>query len=405
MVDQDAFPELFCPESRNNPHPIYRRMREAGRVHRIVNPRLDAPLWLVTRYDDCQALLRDPRLTRDPGKLEPAVRRRYFPLSDDGSILDRHMLSADPPDHTRLRNLVQKAFSARMTEGLRERVQTIADELLDELAGRGRMDLVTDFAFPLPITVIGELLGVPREDRDRFRRWTKIVLSISTQPESMREGQAVVKEFEAYFHDIFAARRAAPREDLISRLVVAEEEGDQLSPTELMSMVFLLLVAGHETTVHLIGSGTVLLLSHPEQKRRLAENPELIGPAVEEMLRYEGPAEISTPRWALEDVEIAGVRVPAGEGMVAGLLSADHDPRQFPEPDRFEIGRSPNRHLAFGLGMHFCLGAPLARLEAAVAISTLVQRLPRLALAVAPEEIAWSEVLLLRGPKAVPVVF
>jgi cytochrome P450 len=405
MVVQGAFPELFHPEGRSDPHPLYKRMRESGRVHRIVNPHRDVPLWLVTRYDDCVKLLRDPRLTRDPAKLDLAVHRRYFPLGDDGSSLERHMLSSDPPDHARLRNLVQKAFSARVTEELRPRIQAIADDLVARLAGRGHMDLVTDFAFPLPIAVIAELLGVPHEDRDRFRRWTKVILSSSMRPEFVAQARVVVKEFESYFQGIFAARRAAPRDDLISLLVQAEEQGDKLSPAELMSTVFLLLVAGHETTVHLIASGAFLLLTNREQKRRLEEDPALIVSAVEEVLRFEGPAETSAARWSLEDIEIADVRVPAGEGVVAGLLSANRDPEQFPDPDRFDVGRSPNRHLAFGLGVHFCLGAPLARLEGAVALSTLLRELPRLALAGDRTAIEWTEMLLLRGPKAVPVVF
>jgi cytochrome P450 PksS len=315
------------------------------------------------------------------------------------------MLAADPPDHTRLRALVQRAFSPRTMEGLRPRIQTIADGLIDAVVDRRRMELVADFAFPLPTAVIAELLGIPFEDRDRFRRWTKILLAPTKDREFLERAQPMVEEFAAYLRALVEARRKAPRDDLISGLLFAEEQQHKLSPTEVWSMVFLLLVAGHETTVHLIASGMFLLLSHPEERRRLNEDPGLVGSAVEEVLRCEGPAELSMIRWPLEDIELFGAHVPAGEGIAAGLLAANRDPEHFPDPDRFDVGRSPNRHIAFGGGIHFCLGAMLARIEAAIAFSTLLRRLPRIELAVSPRDIAWSEWPLIRGPATVPVVF
>ncbi|WP_437587977.1 cytochrome P450 family protein [Sorangium sp. So ce1000] len=405
MVDQGAFPELFRPSDRGEPYAIYARMRAAGRLHRLIHPRLEVPIWLAVRYDDCVELLKDPRLIRDFRKLPAEVRTRYLPLSERTTFMDRHMLDSDPPDHTRLRALVQRAFSPRTMEGLRPRIQAIADELIDAVIDRGRMELVADFAFPLPTAVIAELLGLPAEDRDRFRRWTKVLLAPANDREFLERARPVVEEFAAYFRALIEARRKAPRDDLISSLLLAEEQEHKLSPVEVSSMVFLLLVAGHETTVHLIASGMLLLLSHPGERRRLDEDPGLVGSAVEEVLRCDGPAELSTVRWSLEDVELFGTRVPAGEGIAAGLLAANRDPEHFSDPDRFDIGRSPNRHIAFGSGIHFCLGATLARLEAALAFTTLLRRLPRIELAISPRDIAWSDWSLIRGPAAVPVAF
>ncbi|WP_437810170.1 cytochrome P450 family protein [Sorangium sp. So ce1078] len=405
MVDQGAFPELFCPRGRAEPHSIYARMRAAGRLHRLIHPRLNVPVWTATRYDDCVELLKDPRLIRDFRKLPADLCARYRPLADRSLMLDRHMLDADPPAHTRLRGLVQRAFSARAMEGLRPRIQTIVGELIDAVGDRGRMELVADFAFPLPIAVITELLGLPLEDRGQFRRWSKLLLAALSDRAVVEDARSAAEETEAYLQALFAERRKAPRDDLISALLLAEDQDHTLSPAEATSTVFLLLVAGHETTVHLIASGALLLLSHPEERRRLEGDPGLIGSAVEETLRCEGPAELSSIRWPLDDIEVLGARVPAGEGIVAGLLSANRDPEHFPDPDRFDIGRSPNRHIAFGSGIHFCLGATLARIEAAIALSTLFRRLPRLELDIPPDEIEWGEWGSLRGPAALPVVF
>ncbi len=397
--------ELFTPAARANPHPIYARMRAEGRIHRIVDPFRKIPLWIVTRYDDCAAALKDGRLHKDARKLDPDVRRRYFVLGERASFLSRHMLSSDPPDHTRLRQLVQKAFSAKMIEGLRPRIRAIAEELLDRQRGSDHMDLIADYAFPLPITVIAELLGIAKEDRDQFRHWTKSIIMTSARPERAKEAQVAVMELASYFQAVFEDRRKAPREDLVSALTLAEEEGDKLSPEELLSMMFLLLVAGHETTVNLIGNGVLELLENPEQKERLVSNPGLAGSAVEEMLRYQSPVELSSFRWPSEDIEIAGAHVPAGEAVVAGLLSANRDEKYFEDPDRFDIGRQPNRHMAFGHGIHFCLGAQLARMEAVIAIPLLLERMPGLRLAVSRGELEWSEHILLRGMKAMPVAF
>jgi cytochrome P450 PksS len=315
------------------------------------------------------------------------------------------MLALDPPDHTRLRALVHKAFTPRLVEQLRPRIQTIADTLLDAVQPKGEMDLIDDYAFPLPITVIAELLGIPVEDRVSFRRWTNLLVSGEPSPERLEQIVPTMQEFAAYLGQLFARRRAQPGEDLVSQLLRVEEAGDILDERELYSMVFLLLIAGHETTVNLIGNGMLALLQHPDQRERLQQTPALIEAAIEELLRYEGPVATATQRFAREDVPIGGVVIPRGEEVVAVLASADHDERRFTDPDGLDITRSDNRHLAFGHGIHYCLGAPLARLEGQIAISTLLRRMPNMRLNLDPEALAWRPGLLIRGLSGLPVTF
>lgn len=401
MVDRDLGSELFSLQGRQDPHSIYARLRAEGRVHRMVDPFRRVPIWIVTRYADCVEVLKDPRLVKDMDKLPPEVEKRYFPLGDGGQVLRKSMINADPPDHGRLRRRMQRVFSPQGMEALRERVQAIADELLDQAAPRGQMDLIADYAFPLPVTVIAELLGVPSEHRERFRRWSRAIINVTVDPDDLERGRAAVRELTGYFREVLAERRKDPRGDIASLLGEAEE----LTPDERLSMCFLLLVAGHETTVNLIGNGMLALFRNPAERRRLEEDPSIVASAVEEMLRFESPAETSSVRFALEDCEIAGTRVPAGEAVCAGILSANRDPAEFPDPDRLDLTRAPNRHIAFGFGIHFCLGAPLSRLEGAVAFPTLLRRLPDLRLAVDPASLRWSDRLLLRGLQSMPVTF
>jgi cytochrome P450 PksS len=395
---------LFTAEGRARPYPIYRRLRAQAPVSRALEPR-GFPVWLIARYDDCQAVLRDERLTKDARKLTPAQRAVYRGLSEPVEALTRHMLGSDPPDHGRLRALVGKAFTPQRVEALRPRVAAITASLLAAVEGRGQMDLLADFAFPLPITVIAELLGVPAGDRDHFRAWTAALAASPEDEEDLAQRRAAGEGFAGYLRELVEARRSAPGDDLVSALVLAEEAGDRLSPDELLGTLFLLLVAGHETTVNLVANGVNALLAHPEQRALLARRPELIGAAVEEMLRFDGPVKHATARWALDEIELGGQRIPAGEMLLPLLLSANRDEARFPEPDRFDITRSPNKHLAFGAGFHFCLGAPLARLEAQVAIPALLDRLPDLRLAVAPEALVWSKAFLFRGMRSMPVAF
>ena len=328
------------------------------------------------------------------------------PIPDVMKPLSRNMLDTDPPDHERLRALVSKAFTPRLIERMRPRVRAIADELLDAVQDKGEMDLIDDYAFPLPITVIAELLGVSAEDRNKFREWSNAAVSGDTTQEYVeRILLPHMQAFTGYLREMFDEKRRNPRDDLISALVQAEEAGDKLGEDELLGMVFLLLIAGHETTVNLIGNGVLALLTHPDQLRRLREDPALIKPAIEELLRYDGPVETSTERFAREDVQIGDIIVQRGEMVLVVLASADHDPERFEDPDDLDITRADNKHLAFGKGIHFCLGAPLARMEGQIAINTLLRRMPDLRLKDPPEFLIWRPGLLLRGLKGLPVEF
>jgi cytochrome P450 PksS len=317
--------------------------------------------------------------------------------------LMRNMLDLDPPDHTRLRGLVSKAFTPRLVEQMRGRVQALTDHLLDNVRGRGRFDLIRDYALPVPTTIIAEMLGVPAADRHRFQRWSNVLVSTGSSKWGVVLAIPSVWMFLRYTRKLIKARRAQPRDDLVSALTRAEEAGRQLSEDELVAMVVLLLVAGHETTVNLIGNGTLALLEHPDQLAKLRDDPSLIRPAVEELLRFGSPVEAATERYPREDVTIAGVTIPRGEMVLAVIASANRDERQFANPDKLDITREPNKHLAFGLGAHFCLGAALARMEGQIAIGTLLRRAPGLRLAVEPGALRWRPGLVLRGLKALPV--
>ena len=394
--------ELWTPAHRADPRPAYARLRQEARVVRLVEPTQQMPFWLVTHYRDVMPLLRDDRLTKDAYKLSEQARSFFLRFTHDG--LARHMLFADAPDHTRLRSLVSQAFTPRRVESLRSRVTTVATELLEAAIARGRVDFLEAFAFPLPIIVITELLGLPPEDREPFRAWTQALL-IPPPDGNPEPVMAAGQNFLRYFTLLLERRRAEPGDDLVSAMLAVEAQGDRLRPEELIGMLFLLLVAGHETTVNLLGSGLLALLQHPEQHERLRADRGLMGSAVEEMLRYCSPVETSTARFTLVPTEICGQVIPAEEMVIAGLMSANHDPEVFAEPERFDVGRTPNKHMSFGLGIHYCLGAPLARLEAAVAFELLLDRAPRVRLAVAPERLEWRKSSLIRGLEQLPVRF
>jgi cytochrome P450 len=387
------------PEFVADPYQTYHRLRATDPVHH-------SPLcfWVLTRYEDVVAVLRDPRLAKEA--IASVVAARFgveVPVGMRLSMLDR-----DPPDHTRLRGLVSKAFTPRVVEALRPHIQQIVDGLLERVEPAGSMDLIEEFAYPLPVVVICEMLGVPVEDHERFKGWSLEIarsLDLILQPPDSDLARRSVEARHAltdYFRGLIAERRASPRADMLSALIAAEEAGDRLSEQELMATCILLLVAGHETTVNLIGNGTLALLRHPDELRRLRENPLLIGSAVEELLRYDGPVQ-RTARIPSAAVTIGGRTIEAGEMVMPFIGAADRDPAHFPDPDRLDIARSDNRHIAFGLGIHFCLGAPLARLEGQIAINTLVRRLPKLALATDRPE--YRQSLTLRGLKTLPVAF
>jgi cytochrome P450 len=382
-----------------DPHPALAALRESGPVHRL-DGRLGVPVWVVTRYADVLAALSEPRLSNDPQQavdLDETLR---------GDFLSRSMIGADPPEHTRLRRLVSKAFTARRVEGLRPRVQAITNTLLDRMSPRGRADLVGEFALPLPITVIGELLGVPEADRDRFRTWTDDMLD---RPFDARTDLAVVvaarEQMHGYLSELVAAKRRDPADDLLTDLIAATDEGERLDEQELLAMTFLLLVAGYVTTVSLIGNGTLALLRTPDQLDRLRADPSLVPRAVEELLRFDGPVNPGLGRFALEDLELGGARIRRGDVVLLAIAAADRDPDRFPDPDRLDVGSADSGHLAFGHGIHYCLGAPLARIEGQVAFTALVERLPDLALATPVDELRWTGGGVLRGLRELPVTF
>ena len=387
------------PEFLADPYPTYHRLRDEDPVHH-------SPLdfWVLTRYDDVVAVLRDPRFIKEP--LVSVVAARFGVTVPPGVGLS--MLDRDPPDHTRLRSLVSKAFTPRVVEGLRPRIQKIVDDLITRAEAVGRMDLIEEFAYPIPVNVICEMLGVPIGDHERFKGWSLDMArgldSVWLPPESEipKRSGAARHAIGDYMRGLIAERRASPRGDLLSALIAAEEAGDKLSEDELIATCILLLIAGHETTVNLIGNGTLALLRHPEELRRLRETPGLITSAVEELLRYDGPVQ-RTARITSTEVTIGGRTIGKGEMVMPFIGAADRDPSQFTGPDRLDLGRTDNRHIAFGWGIHFCLGAPLARVEGQIAIDSLVRRLPRLTLV--DDEPEYRQSLTLRGLKALPVTF
>jgi cytochrome P450 PksS len=403
-MDRINPPDLANPQFKANPYPFYARLRGEAPVWRTTLPDKRVA-WLVTRYEDVAGVLRDDTFAKDRlNAMDPEQLRKTPWVPGFLKPLERNMLDLDDPDHARLRSLVSKAFTPRLIERLRGRIETLSEELLDVMERKGGAELVGDYALPIPATVIAELLGVPAEDRRKFHRWSGKLVSVSSGRDMLRALPAALA-FTRYLRKIIERRRAEPGDDLLTALVRAEEAGDKLSEDEVLAMAFLLLVAGHETTVNLIASGALALLEHPEQAEALSSDPSLTKPAVEELLRYTSPVELATERYAREDVEIAGTTIPRGELVLAVLGSANYDEREFEDPDVLNLTRDPNRHLAFGRGgVHHCLGAPLARMEGQIAISALLRRFPHARLAVAPETLRWRRGLFLRGLHMLPLV-
>ncbi|WP_369388573.1 cytochrome P450 [Streptomyces sp. CG1] len=379
----------------DHPYDVYRRLRDTAPVHRITGPD-GTHAWLVTRYEDARAALADPRLSLDKRHASDGT-YKGFSLPP---ALDANLLNMDPPDHTRIRRLAGRAFTPRRVQQLREPIRRTADRLLDAFGPHGTTDLIAAYAAPLPITVICDLLGVPESRRLDFRIWTDtLVAPDPARPEAARDAVAAMLGF---FTDLLAAKRAEPAEDLLSDLIaVRDEDGDRLSEDELMSLSFLILFAGYENTVQLIGNAVLALLQHPDQLAALRKDPAHIPAAVEELVRYEGPALLAIRRFPVEDVTIAGVTVPAGETVLVSLSAANRDPARFPDPDRLDLSRDAAGHLALGHGIHYCLGAPLARAETEIALTALLERFPELALA--EGELEWRPSLRARGLLALPV--
>ena len=398
--------DLYSPEFRATTHATYALMREQDPV--LLQPGLDGetPIWFLTRYDDVVSALLDERLVLDPAlalsREELEQREASSPLPVDERI-NTHLLTQDGPSHRRLRRLVTKAFTPRIVEGLRPRIEEIADALLDRVADRQAMDLVDDYAFPLPITVIAELLGIPTEDQSRFRTWSNTFV-MPPITEELREQFAVhTNEFVSYLDDLFAQRRSDPTDDLVSALVQAEEQGDHLSENELYSMVVLLIVAGHETTVSLITNAVLALLSNPDQLEALRRDPSLLPRAIEELLRYDSPVERAITRWAAADVDFGGRTIKRGDFVIAVIGSANRDRAHFRDPDTLDLGRDDVKHVGFGRGPHYCLGAPLARLEADIALTKLFGRLRNLRLAITEADLYWRPIPIFRSLASLPV--
>ncbi len=398
----------FNPTTRAflaDPYPVYRRLRERDPIHRIGW----LPGYVLSRYADVSAVLRDVRFSSDErnwSRYERMARRRRKQGLPDPYERSPSMLRIDPPDHTRLRHLVSKAFTPRAVERMRPRVEALVKEHVGRVADRAPgadglapMELVRDLAAPLPVIVIAEMLGVPAEDHEQFRQWSDEVVRTVGQatPDDVRRSHVASEALRAYMQQIVDARRAEPREDLISGLVAAEESGDRLSMDELHATLLLLLVAGNETTTKLIANAVIALLANPDQLERLRGNPEVTETAVDELLRYDSPVQMTT-RLATEACEIGGRPVRRGEQLILLLGSANRDPEVFPDPDRLDLGRDGERHLSFSLGVHFCLGAQLARLEAGAALRGLVETFPRIVHGEA--RVDWGDNMILRGPRA-----
>jgi cytochrome P450 len=403
--------EMMSPAVRANPYPFYARLRQLGPVLPIKSPfgpaafMMRGPTFLLTRYEDVSAALRDPRLVNDrmaaTGDNPDAMNRWWIPRIF--RTFANSMVGKDGADHRRLRDLVHKAFTPGMIEGLAGQVQQMVTRMLDEAERKPTSDLIADLALPLPLTVISEMMGVPEKERTQFRRvMLKLVESVSMGAARFILNYPTALQLERILQRLVDLRRVQPGDDLITGLVQAEEAGDRLSQQELLAMVFLLLLAGHETTVNLIGNGTLALLEHPDQLQRLREHPELIESAIEELLRFANPVEQIT-RFAREDVEIKGQRIPRGSMLLLLLASANRDEAAFENADQLDIGRSPNKHVSFGYGVHYCLGAPLSRLEGRIAMLDLVQRFPQMSLAVSPEQLRWRKSVGLHGLSSLPL--
>jgi cytochrome P450 len=402
-----------------DPYPTYARLRKTGRVlwspmmgGRISNSNsvpVDESMpgvWMLTRYDDCMSFLRDERISADPMRSQLFKMLLNTILGGEDSpavaLMRSLLLFMDPPDHTRLRSLANAAFSRKAVEELRPRIGQLVDELLE---GRDEIDLVSDFAYPLPVTVIAEMLGVPLADREMFSRWSRELVDLfgteDISSQASERGNSAILAMSDYFTDLSKERRTKPQDDLLTAMVEVEDEGERLTHSELVATCLILLIAGHETTANLIGLGTLALLRDPDALARLRSDPALVSSAVDELLRYDSPVQF-TARTTLEPVEVAGTVIPAAERVLVMLASANRDEERFADPDRLIPDRSPNPHLSFGGGIHFCLGAPLARLEARIAFAKLVQRPLELKVD-DPGGLTWRKTPPVRGLVSLPV--
>jgi len=397
--------DLFSPDFKANPFPTFAAMRADVPIyaHQSLNGKT---VWYVTRYDDVVAVLKDnEHFCKDVRHAQPDDAPPPRKKMSIHQSINQNMLFSDPPDHTRLRALVNQAFTPRRVDGMKGRVQKIANELLNKVAEQDRMDLIADFALPLPVIVICDLLGIPDEDQEMVSEWSQAIISPGSRGLNYKERKRKMRAFVQYLRQLFVERQQRPQDDLITALVEAEEAGDKLSESELSSMVALLLVTGHETTVNLIGNGVLALLLHPEQLDLLKKGEVGWETAVEELLRYDGPVETSTTRWVREDVVFRGHHMHQGDIMRVVISSANRDACLFDKPNELDVAKGDKRHLSFGMGIHYCLGAPLARLEGVIALQTLFHRIPNIHLAVPESELKWRSGVLFRGLEQLPLAW
>lgn len=407
VADRFVLDELLTShEFFADPYPVYQHLRNEAPIYWSESWNA----WVFTRYKDIVGILRDPRRFSNKDRFTTFLGQLPKAVWPEIASLKRHytvgMLQSDPPDHTRLRGLVNKAFTPRVVEEMAPRIQTIVNNLIDQVQSNGKMDVIRELAYPLPAIVIAEMLGVPPEDRHQFIHWSDDIAGFQgtgrAKESAVRKGVNAIVALEDYFHRLCTERCKQPKDDLMSLLVAAREQGDKLTEDEMISTCVLLLVAGHETTRNLIGNGTLALLRHPDELQKLQNNPDLIASAIEELLRFDSPLQRGWRRIA-EDVEIDGMLLRKGQLAFEMLGAANRDPEVFADPDRLDVTRQGNRHVAFGFGIHFCLGAPLARLEGRIAIRTLIERMPDIKLAT--DELEWQQNILIHGLRALPVAF
>ncbi|MBI1257080.1 MAG: cytochrome P450 [Chloroflexi bacterium] len=399
--------DISSVEYRQDPYSVYRQVREENAIS-MVTGLGGGKSYFLSRYDDVVSVLKDTRFSNERHKVSESSGLKLLDawwMPNIFKAMSNSMIMVDDPSHARLRNLVHKAFTPRMIQQMGTRVEEISNQLLDDAAKQKTTDFIRQFALPLPLTVISEMMGVPAADRDKFHKWTAnfIDSASSANPITMLPQLPNAIQMNRFFRQLMTLRRTDPQDDLITALVRAEEAGDKLNEDELVAMLFILLLAGHETTVNLLGNGILALLQHPDQFEKLKANPDLIDTAIEEILRFTNPVQQIAPRYALEDVELHGQRIPKGSSVMCGVASANRDETIFANADQFDIARNPNRHIAFGLGIHYCVGAPLARLEGKIALQVLLKRYPNLQLAIPESQLQWRGGGALRGLKSLPL--
>ena len=397
----DRIPDDFM----QRPYEILEPYRKAGRVHHVVFPH-GADVWLVTRYADVRALLQDTRVSKDGTRMNEMFARHTGTYVEDekpdvgfDDELSQHMLNSDPPRHTRLRSLVSKAFTLRRMEAFRPRIQQLVDEMLDTLEGRDDVDLVEEYAQPLPIVIICDVLGIPFEDRERFQQWAVELVGAGHPPEVV---EAASKNVIEYGHSIIDRKRKNPGDDMVSAMLEGTETGDRLTDDELVAMIFLYTVAGHITSQHTLSNGILSLLSHPDQLARLRSDLSIMPQAIDELMRYDGGVGVATFRFTAEDIEIGDTVVPKNNILALSMLSAHRDDAQFPDANKLDLDRRPNGVLGFGHGPHFCIGQPLAKIQTDIALTRLLERFPDLRMTTDPSSLEWEPSTLLRGMHHLP---